>query len=97
MKGFILGKEINKYTPKGATEEKIYRTLYVVWDSRATDELEGKRVEGVYCPFDISDIPVGSYCEFEYEIRGSRNGNTARLVDVSVISMADILIVPEEK
>lgn len=94
MKGFIIGKEVREYTPQGAQEKKIARTLHVVWDGRRDTELEGRRVESVYCPFDVDDIAPGMYCEFEYEIRQTRNGAMARLVDVTPLGEAEILLVP---
>ena len=96
MKGFIIGKEEREYTPNGAQEKKTARTLHVAWDGRKDDEVKGHRVESVYCPFDLNGIEPGMYCEFEYEIRQTRNGAMARLVDVIPLGEAEILLVPPE-
>lgn len=97
MKGIVIGKEEMKWRPQGATEERVSRKLHVVWDApkRVQDGFEGRRVETVYCPFDFKDIPLGSYCEFEYDVRPSaKGGNVARLEDIAVLCMCDILLEP---
>lgn len=96
MKGFIIGKEVREYKAKDSQETKIARTLHVVWNGRPEDGLEGKRVESVYCGFPIDDIEIGMYCEFEYDIRQTKSGAMARLVDVQPIGLAEIMLAPPE-
>ena len=96
MKGFIIGKQTREYTAKDTQEPKIARTLFVVWNTRPEDGLEGKRVEAVYCGFPIDDVEIGMYCEFEYDIRQTKSGAMARLVDVQPIGIAEILLLPPE-
>lgn len=96
MKGFIIGKEQREYKAKDSEEKKVSRTLHVVWNGRPEDDLKGKRVESVYCGFPIDDIEPGMYCEFEYDIRQTKSGSIARLVDVQPIGMAEILLLPPE-
>lgn len=96
MKGFIIGKEVREYQSKDTQEKKVSRTLHVVWNGRPEDGLEGKRVESVYCGFPIDDIAVGMYCEFEYDIRQTRSGSMARLMDVIPIGEAEVLLAPPE-
>lgn len=53
-------------------------------------------MESVYCGFPIDDIEIGMYCEFEYDIRQTKSGAMARLVDVQPIGLAEILLAPPE-
>lgn len=93
MKGIVIGKEERSYTAQSG-EARVSRTLYVIWDAPARQEegFAGRRVESVYIPFEVSDINVCDYCDFEYEIRPSAKGSYARLVNITRLCEADILL-----
>ena len=100
MKGFVVGKEQKTYIPrdeknKENPQTKTSRTLHVVWDKgrRPVEGMEGYKVEAVWVPFEISDINVGDYCEFEFEPRGQY----LSLVDIFVLGKADILLEAPKK
>ena len=101
MRGFVVGKEINSYVPKEEKGkenpvEKVSRTLYVVWDKprRSVDGMSGNKVEAIWVPFEIHDVEVGAYCDFEYEARQIGNRSYASLVDIQVLGKAQIALVP---
>ena len=93
-KGIIVGKEESRWTKAGETEQRVSRTLHVLWDppKKAEDALDGRRVEAVRCSFDISDIPVGAYCQFDFDIRNSAKGSYAVLSDVEVLRSYNIVL-----
>ena len=95
MKGFVVGKEIKTYIPreeknKENPQAKTSRTLHVVWDKprRPVEGMEGFKCEPLWVSFEIPDINVGDYCEFEFEPRGQY----VSLVDITVLGKADILL-----
>ena len=99
MKGFVVGKELKTYIPKEEKnkenpQSKTSRTLHVVWDKprRPVEGMDGFKAEALWVPFEIGDINVGDYCEFEFEPRGQY----VSLVDIVVIGKADVLLVPPE-
>lgn len=95
-KGIIVGKRENSYIKDG--EQKLARTLNVLWDAPAQlpDGEQGQKVEAVFVRFDISNIHVGDYCDFEYLIEQYGQKTVATLCEVKVIGKAkmDIKIEP---
>ena len=95
-KGIIVGKVERSYEKDGET--KMSRTLHVLWDKPAqqVDGEQGQNVEAVFIRFDISNIQIGDYCDFEYEIKQYGTKTVATLCEVRVIGKAkmDIKIEP---
>ncbi len=86
MIGQIFGIEVRKYTKDN--EVKTARTAFVVWDKpkNAVEGLTGQRCEAVYVPFEIPQgCYVGNRCDFVYEIYAGRQGQMARLVDITPV------------
>ncbi len=95
-KGIIVGKQERSYEKDG--EQKMSRTLHVLWDKPAqqADGEQGQKVEAVFVRFDISNIMIGDYCDFEYLIEQFGTRTVATLCEVRVIGKAkmDIKIEP---
>lgn len=84
----IVGKRDQTYTQKTTGELRNAREIYIVKEPPSTPRagFEGCEVDRVWCgSLDISKIPVGSKCKFEYEKRNGRNGEYAALVDILVL------------
>ena len=95
-KGIIVGKVERSYKKDG--KEQMSRTLHVLWDKPAqqADGEQGQKVEAVFVRFDISNIQIGDYCDFEYLIEQYGTKTVATLCEVRVIGKAkmDIKIEP---
>ena len=92
-RGIVMGKEVRSYTKDG--EEKIAKTLYVLWDPAdvPVEGMQGAAVEAMYVPrFDINNIRIGDYCDFNYDFIPSKNGMMAYLSAINVLGHAEIMI-----
>ena len=84
----VVGKRSQTYTQKSTGEVKNARELHVIREpyDPPRDGFEGVEVECIWCGnIDISKIPVGAKCNFEYERRTGRNGEYAALVGITVL------------
>lgn len=92
-KGIIVGKSVRPYTAKNG-EEKVARTLYVLWDEpqNQQDGDSGQKTEDVFCRFPIDYINLHDYCGFEYEIMPGKNGSIAVLTGITVLGPAKVTI-----
>ena len=89
-RGIIVGKQERSYKKDG--KEKMARTLHVLWDEpkQQADGEQGQKVESVFVRFDISNINIGDYCDFEYLIEQFGARTVATLCEVRVIGKAKL-------
>ena len=94
-RGIIVGKQVRSYEKDGA--QKIARTLHVLWDEpkQQADGDQGQKVESVFVRFDITNVNIGDYCDFEYLIEQFGNRTVATLCEVRVIGKAKMNVTIE--
>ena len=90
-KGIVVGKEVRPYTAKDGTE-KVARNLHVLWDApeQHQDGESGQKVEEMFVRFDVTNINIGDYCDFQYDIMPGKNGLIAVLSDIKVLGKAEL-------
>ena len=88
--GIIVGKSVRSYEKDG--EQKMARTLHVLWDEprQQQDGEQGRKVEAVFCRFDISNIQVGDHCDFIYAIEQFGGRTVATLAEIQTVGKAKI-------
>ena len=89
-RGIIVGKQERSYEKNG--EQKMARTLHVLWDEpkQHVEGEKGQKVESVFVRFDIANINIGDYCDFEYLIEQFGGKTVATLSEVRVIGKAKL-------
>ncbi len=91
-KGLIVGKEERTYPDKQTGEIKTSRTLHILCDApkRPEDGFTGQKVITESVRFPIDDIKVGDYVYLDYDIRSTRSGTFASLVEITPVGKVDM-------
>lgn len=99
MKATVVGIEKITKVNKESGEAVFNYNLHVLRDEKkGVEGMIGRRVETVWVPFEMSsDVKIGSYCDFDFDIVQTKSGSFTRLDCIDVLGDRRIEVTPVVK